>query len=352
MPGRPLARFLLQNLPDPPDVVPGRANDAVREQDPARGPHPLRRQCKGCARTGGWRKDEPRVSEEIQPFMSITVLRVAAALYLGAAMAYIVFFARPRHARAATAGSWLVLSGFLVHAVSIGLACKEFGGTEFFNLRGGFGMVGWLAAGAFLLVQRLYPLPSIGAFVVPLVLMAVLPGVFGLGPDARGAVPDVVRLPTLKVHVSTAIGGVALFAIAFGVALMYLLQEREVKGKKFGALFSRLPSLDSLDRLNQRLVRAGFVVFTVGIVLGSLVAKKAWGSFWTWDAQLVFSIVIWLLYGAMVQLRHAGIHGRKYAVLTLAGFALVLTLIGIGQVPGLTQHQGTFKAQARQGSAS
>ncbi|HEX7489659.1 MAG TPA: cytochrome C assembly protein, partial [Anaeromyxobacteraceae bacterium] len=114
--------------------------------------------------------------------MSINVLRLAALLYAAGAAAYVLFFARPRHRRAATMGFALVAMGFLVHASSIGLACKEFGGTEFFNLRGGFGMLGWLAAGAFLLLQRAWRIPSVGAFVMPLVLMSVIPGVFGLGP--------------------------------------------------------------------------------------------------------------------------------------------------------------------------
>ena len=276
--------------------------------------------------------------------MSITVLRLATALYAAGATAYVVFFARPRHRRAATTGYALVALAFVVHAISIGLACSEFGGNEFFNLRGGFGLLGWLAAGAFLLLLRFWPIPSVGAFVTPLVLMSVLPGIFGLGPNAHGAVPAVVRLPSLKLHVATAIGGVALFAIAFGVALMYLLQEREVKGKRFGALFSRLPSLDALDRLNQRLVRSGFAIYSVALVTGAVVAKNAWGSFWTWDPQQVASLVVWLLYGAMVQLRHVGIHGRRYALLTLAGFVLVLTsMIAMGAVPNVTRHGGSFQ---------
>ncbi len=276
--------------------------------------------------------------------MSVTILRLAALLYAVGAGSYILYFARPRHARAASAGVWLVATAFVVHAVSIGFACSEFGGAEFFNLRGGFGLLGWVGAGAFLLLQRFYPIPSVGAFIVPLVLIAVLPGLFGLGPHARGVVPSVVRLPALTVHVSTAIGGVALFAIAFGVAIMYLLQEREVKGKHFGALFSRLPSLDALDKLNQRLVRSGFAVYSVALVTGALVAKNAWGSFWTWDPQQVASLVVWLLYGAMVELRHLGVHGRRYALLTMAGFALVLTsMIAMGAVPNVTRHGGNFQ---------
>ena len=54
--------------------------------------------------------------------------------------------------------------------------------------------------------------------------------------------------------------------------------------------------------------------------------------------------MVWLLYGAMVQLRHVGIHGRRYALLTLAGFALVLgSMIAMGAVPNFTRHGGSFQ---------
>ncbi len=162
----------------------------------------------------------------------------------------------------------------------------------------------------------LYKAPALGAFVVPLLLVVILPSTL-FDPAQPEVAPEVVRHAAF--HVVVAILAVALFAIACGVALMYLLQEREVKGKRFGALFSRLPSLDSLDRLNQRLVRAGFVVFTVALLAGTLNAAVVWKSAWSWDPQQIISVVVWLLYGAMVQLRHAGWHGHRYAVLTLVG---------------------------------
>ena len=278
--------------------------------------------------------------------MSVWILRLAAIVYLVAAAAYVFYFARPRHTRAATAGYWLVTAAFLLHAVSIGLACSEFQGAEFFTLRGGLVMIAWLAAGGFLLLQRLYKLPAIGAFITPLLIMAIVPALFAQPGQSAGVVPEIVRLPVLKVHVLAATGAVGFFAIAFGVALMYLLQERELKGKKFGALFSRLPSLTALDRLNQRLVRSGFVVYTVALISGTVTAKAAWGQFFGWDLQQVISLAIWLLFAGMVYLRHSGIHGRKYAVLTVVGFMLVVgTMLGVRQAPGLTRHEGSYTAE-------
>jgi ABC-type uncharacterized transport system permease subunit len=274
--------------------------------------------------------------------MSIVVLRIAAALYAGATAAYIVYFARPRHARLATAGAALLTAGFLVQAVAIGLGCSEFGGAEFFSLRGGVALMVWLAAGAYLLLQRFYRMPTVGAFITPFIFILLVPALFGT-PGRPELPPETLRHPTLTLHIVSAVLGVALFGIAFGVAVMYLLQERQVKGKRFGALFSRLPSLDALDRMVQRLVRAGFVVYTVALVAGTITATAIWKSAWSWDPQQIVSLVVWLLYGTLVQLRHSGWHGRRYAFLTLVGFVLVLgSMVSLRVVPGVTRHQGDY----------
>ncbi len=283
--------------------------------------------------------------------MSVNILRIAALLYAVAAVAYIGFFARPRHAALATAGFWLLAAGFAVHAIAIGVGCSEYGGREFFSLRGGLAMMVWLAAGIYLFLQRYYHMPTVGAFITPIILVVLLPALFGT-PRSPGIAPETLRHKSVTIHIFTAGLGVALFAVAFGVSLMYLLQEREVKGKRFGALFSRLPSLDSLDRLNQRLVRAGFVFYTVALVAGTVTATAVWKSAWSWDPQQVISVLVWMLYGAMVQLRHTGWHGRRYAVLTLLGFMLVLgSMVTLRTVPGVTRHAGDYAGTSHREAA-
>ena len=49
-----------------------------------------------------------------------------------------------------------VAAAFVVHMAAIGVGCAEFGGAEFFSLRGGVVLLVGLAAGAYLLVQRFY----------------------------------------------------------------------------------------------------------------------------------------------------------------------------------------------------
>jgi len=281
--------------------------------------------------------------------MSIGILRAAAALYAVSAAFYVAYFSRPRHPRLAVAGVWVLAAAFAVHAIAIGAGCREFGGREFFTLRGGVVLAAWLGAGAYLVLHKLYRVPSLGAFVLPLLLVALIPTTI-FDPAHPDVPPELIK--NAAFHVTAAILAVALFAIAFGVALMYLLQEREVKGKRFGALFSRLPSLDKLDRLNQRLVRAGFAVFTVALIAGTFNAAVVWKSPWSWDPQQIISVLIWGLYGAMVQLRHRGWHGRRYAVLTLVGFVVLAgAMAALQAFPGATRHAGNYGVVVDAGGA-
>ncbi len=281
--------------------------------------------------------------------MSLELLRLAAGLYAVATAGYLLYFARPRHLLAARFGAWFLSGAVVVHLAAIGLACKEFGGLEWFTLRGGFVLTAVLLAGTYLLVQRFYQLPSVGAFVTPLTLIILLPTLFGEG-GAPGIAPEALRHPAIIFHIMTASLGVSLFGLAFGVALMYLLQEREVKGKRFGALFSRLPPLDSLDKLTDRLVRLGFLSFTAASIAGAVIARSVWKSTWSWDPQYVTTLIIWVLYGGMVQARHLGWHGRRFAALTVVGFALLIgSVVTLRTVPGITMHAGEYKGRNAEG---
>jgi ABC-type transport system involved in cytochrome c biogenesis permease subunit len=278
--------------------------------------------------------------------MSIVILRLAAAIYAISTAAYVLYFARPKHKQLATVGVTALSVAFVIHAVAIGVGCAEFGGNEFFSLRGGVVLGIFLATGAYLLVQKITQLPTLGAFITPFILVALLPALFGT-PGHPELPPEVLRRPTVTLHILTATLGDGLFAFAFLASIAYLIQEREVKGKHFGLMFIRLPSLDSLDRIVQRLVRAGFLVYTVALVAGTMTATAVWKSAWSWDPRQVLSMLVWLLYGVMVQLRHSGWHGRRFALMNIPGIILVLGSMAALQIfPGTTRHTGSYGTTA------
>ena len=255
--------------------------------------------------------------------MSAAILfHLGLAAYAAAAVSYVTWLLRPG-GRAAWAGTVTLFGGFLFHGLAIGLRTVELAQAPTFRFSEGLSVLALLTVGAYLLVDRVYRLPVIGAFVAPLVIAVLVPA--HLVPVERvraGPIEGVV----LPVHIAVALSGVALFALGFGVALMYLLLEREVKAKRLGTLFRRLPSLELLDKLNYRLVVLGFAFLSAAIATGAVFAHHEQGSPWQVGPKQAFALFAWGLTAVVVLLRHTtGWRGRKVALATAAGFALMLS---------------------------
>lgn len=181
--------------------------------------------------------------------MATPVLQTAVLLYVAAAAAWLVAFVWPAKALVARAALALTMSGFVVQAAAIGLGCAETHGRHLLTVFGAAGLVGWLTAGAFLVVERVLRKPAVGALVLPLVIASIVREALAPVPVA-GAPSALSGVPALRLHVMSAAGGIAVLALACAVGLMFLAQERELKGKRFGPLLSRLPPLQVLDRAN------------------------------------------------------------------------------------------------------
>jgi len=71
----------------------------------------------------------------------------------------------------------------------------------------------------------------------------------------------------------------------------------------------------------------GVVFLTVGLTTGPLWGRRAWGIWWTWDARLTTSLVLWLIYMSYLLLR------RFAAGPQMQTLAAVLGIFGALDVP-------------------
>lgn len=253
-----------------------------------------------------------------------------------------------------------------------------------------------VAMAVYLVVERQYKLRVLGAFVAPLAFLAMAYASFS--PDVNTRIQPL--LPALKsnwltAHVLTCFLGYGAFAVAFGLANLYLIKNSEksfpgaaagetasfsfiliLYGMKKGMgasllnslavafsgavlaavlgylaahilfrgpaeresrLLSRLPDADVLDELMYQNVLFGFLFLTVGIITGAVWANSAWGKYWTWDPKETWSLITWLVYAAMIHMRLArGWLGARSAYFSIAGFCAVLfTWFGVNLLSGL-----------------
>lgn len=148
----------------------------------------------------------------------------------------------------------------------------------------------------------------------------------GLAPGGGGGVePSAGRNAWFVMHVALSVLGVALLALAFFAAALYLLQFRELKSKHFGQVFQLFPPLERLDDLNRIALMAGFPALTLGVLLALGYAARFAGGIHVGKAQIVWGIFTWVVLGWAVWVRVVRRWGgRRAAFASIAGFAAVL----------------------------
>lgn len=273
--------------------------------------------------------------------MSRGLLSAACHVYALSVALYLFYLVRAR-ASVATAGLVTAIGAFLLHGAVIIQNWREYGYTPTHGLAEGLSFFAWLLVLGFVVVERRYRVPVIGVFVTPVALTLVMPAL--LLDDPLATLPQALQVSGLKLHILIAFIGIASFALAAGVAAMYLLLEREMKGKRFGMFFSRIPSLDRLDTINNVLVRWGFVALSITLISGAFFAKRIWGNWWTWDPKQILTLLAWVVYAGLIQARiFVGWRGRRVAVVTMLGFLILFgSFVGLKAFP-ISMHAGEFQ---------
>jgi len=82
-----------------------------------------------------------------------------------------------------------------------------------------------------------------------------------------------------------------------------------------------------LDRFAEASAEAGIVFGSIVLTTGPIWGKPIWGTWWTWDARLTLTLLLFLMYVGYLLLRgavtDAGLRARYAAVLGICGACLV-----------------------------
>ena len=195
--------------------------------------------------------------------MGTILLQLTAVIYLLATGSFILYLFVPRDPFSRLSPLAL-LAGFIIHTIALGVYFVNAGYPAVTQLPEALSFYSWLMVAVYLLVQLKYRLTVLGCLIGPLAfLMSVGAFTFGTGVEQ---LPPSLRTYWLPLHVTLALLGNAVFALAFGVSVLYLLQEYKLKSKKSIIFYKHFPSLDTLDRLNYVFLVWGFPFMTLGII--------------------------------------------------------------------------------------
>ena len=224
--------------------------------------------------------------------------------------------------------SYMILfSAFIFHTLSLAYLYFTLGTAPVISLKLTLSFFSWCIIGVYLIFQLRFGLMVLGSFIAPLAAFLMI--ISSAIPGTEMIVRPVLRSVWLTIHVGTIFIGDGIFAIAFMAAIMYLIQEDQIKKKKRGSFYHRLPSLETLDSINHYSLIYGFPFLTVGMITGAIYAQYALGSYWRWDAKEIWSLITWLSYAVLLHERlTVGWRGKRAAIMSIVCFIiLVFTFI-------------------------
>lgn len=161
-------------------------------------------------------------------------------------------------------------------------------------------------------------------------LLILIPAGFVFDEGIR-RLPPALQSPLFVPHVGSYIAAYIVLARATLMALpMFSAHARADPAR-----------LRQLDTASRQTAAMGFVLLTLGLLLGSLWGKICWGHYWQWDPKEMWSLATWFVYGAYFhyRLKNGTREPRTLAALLLAGLVfiiLTLTWINVSRLfPGV-----------------
>jgi ABC-type transport system involved in cytochrome c biogenesis permease subunit len=253
---------------------------------------------------------------------------VPLVFYAAAAAAYLTHFAwrDPRVGRLATA---LLGGGVLAHTFLIGMQTVHAGHAPLVGTTAAVSAFVWLLGLAYLYLELTTDERAMGVFVAPLLIVLDIIPALDPGVSPR---PPLLQSPLFTLHIVSMLFAYASFALAFVLGVTYVLLFNEIKAKHLGLFYARLPSLQTLDGMNSRVVTIGWIFLTIGIAVGGLWATQIETSLdpraqamSVRDPKILVALVCWAVYSFGLFARQAiGWSGRRAAWLSAIAFVIVL----------------------------
>ncbi|MFO7973381.1 MAG: cytochrome c biogenesis protein CcsA [Candidatus Hydrogenedentota bacterium] len=174
-------------------------------------------------------------------------------------------------------------------------------------------------------------------YLPPILALAVLCAVTAPGTFTRP--PKALDAMFLAGHVSLAFLAYAFFLGASVTSVAYLFQARHLKNHNTRGLFLTLPSLERLDKSLYLLIRHGYIVFALTLIVGGVwvhIDAERLGPRWYLAPKILQSVAMVAFYALIFHARQLGLlRGRKLAFAVLIGFSamfgiyLLRALLGV-----------------------
>jgi ABC-type transport system involved in cytochrome c biogenesis permease subunit len=256
----------------------------------------------------------------------IALLHATALLfYIGAAVLLGAAFAGRREGPSAGISAVAAIcTGAAVHALALIVYTRQYGELPLVGLAPSLSTLGLITVVFVVIGTMLSDSRSVSLIIIPIVACFVLAALL-LGVKPTGQ-PMAFRGPWFALHVLFAFGGYAGLTVSAAAGLLYLLQFRELKGKRLGRVFRFFPPLPTLDAVGKAGLLVGFPSLTVALLVGWGWSMRFRQALSMEEAQVIWGAITWVMFAIMIGVRAPGLAGRERrgALVSVIGFVLVL----------------------------
>ena len=219
-------------------------------------------------------------------------------------------------------GTVLLAVGLVTHYFALLEKSRGLHTVPYHDLYGSMSLFGWLLALTYLGLEIYHRQRSVGAFVLPFILLFFL--VSHLAPTGR-VVETPARGVAFAFHVTLSILAYAAFGLSFVLCVIFLAEQWLLRSRHMGAVVWRLPPLELLERMSQSSVIVGLASIIVGTALGFLWVDRLHGTVWYFDLKYIATLLLLVLYAAYLWLaRTASWRGARASKLCIFNFILVI----------------------------
>lgn len=246
---------------------------------------------------------------------------LAISCYAAAAALAAAPFARPVRPPV-NAVLAVLAAGVAAHGAAILLLAMQAGSSALSGLGPSLSFAAFTVALALLIVEGVAREVTLTLIAAPLAAIAATAG--NIAGMRTLLDPGGTRAVWLALHIVLAFAGLAAYATAAAAGTMYLVAHRDLKLRRFGAVFRFFPPLSTLDRVNHVAAMAGFLVLTLGIGLAAAYSIAYRSIVVT---QVVWGVAAWLGIAVLALGRLTGkLSARRAAVMSSLTFASVILL--------------------------
>ncbi len=143
-----------------------------------------------------------------------------------------------------------------------------------------------------------------------------------------------LQSPWFAPHVIIYMFSYAILGAATLVAIYYLVREKKINNKAH------------LMEMTDSLVYAGIACITLGMLIGAIWAKIAWGHYWSWDPKETWAAATWIGYLLYIhyRLKKSSSDKTSMILLIIAFILLQVCWYGVNYLPSAQQSIHTYSS--------